>query len=323
MFCGYCGKENADDYSYCTDCGEPLENNYESNSEPKESGLNEHIQPQENTISQDDEIEQGNVIPAWDRFRSLVEKHFEGKLTERAEIASRDFWLHYENIHNGLCNDEITITIDPLFLANKHPEYGQSYHASRGWGIFLFVLGFIFIVSLPQVFWFGMAWTVLGIIIFSTAKDYSKEFSDELWEGLMWINSDKGMADLAANYIFGVVQLKGSSGSAHWPQHPSCVLSGKISFISDEKKTTRNTYFDASEKLSAELSDHKRIGSSDTSMVAVKQLILIILFLLLAYSNWQLIFSGDVFSTSPFLIPLKLIGNMFDTMVNIFTFIFS
>ena len=26
MFCGYCGKENAEDYNFCAKCGKPKEN---------------------------------------------------------------------------------------------------------------------------------------------------------------------------------------------------------------------------------------------------------------------------------------------------------
>ena len=42
MFCGYCGKENADNYSYCTGCGEALE---------KESPI-QAVQPEDSSENQ-------------------------------------------------------------------------------------------------------------------------------------------------------------------------------------------------------------------------------------------------------------------------------
>jgi DNA-binding NtrC family response regulator len=42
MFCGYCGKENADDYSFCTRCGNLLAiNSYNQDKQPEEESENQ------------------------------------------------------------------------------------------------------------------------------------------------------------------------------------------------------------------------------------------------------------------------------------------
>jgi len=39
------------------------------------------------------------------------------------------------------------------------------------------------------------------------------------------------MAEVCANYIAGIIALKSIYGSAHWPQYPSCVITGETKFI--------------------------------------------------------------------------------------------
>jgi DNA-binding NtrC family response regulator len=42
MFCGYCGKENAEDYSFCAGCGKPLEiNSYNQDRQPEDESKNQ------------------------------------------------------------------------------------------------------------------------------------------------------------------------------------------------------------------------------------------------------------------------------------------
>jgi hypothetical protein len=247
-------------------------------------------------------------------FINKIEKHLNQTLTEQAMIASRDFWEYYETIHYQLDKGIIKITIDPVFLNRSHPQYGQSYYARRGWGAVIFFIGFILLFN-PQWLGIGIGIGLLGLIINSTAKSAGVKFLSELEERIKGPLNQNGIAYLAANYVTGVIQLKGPKGSAHWPQYPSCVLTGGKQFIADKNSTADS---DTRGKLSGKLHNHSGIGRGESSMGAVKQLFLIILVCLLAYSNSKLILSGDVFKISPYEIPFKLIGSMFDTLVKIF-----
>lgn len=56
MFCGYCGKENADNYSYCTGCGEALEKESPIQAvQPEDSSENQTTLSQENQETENSE----------------------------------------------------------------------------------------------------------------------------------------------------------------------------------------------------------------------------------------------------------------------------
>jgi len=49
MFCGYCGKENSKDYSFCAGCGKPLESGIPNQPiQPEDKSKSLNTQPQEN-----------------------------------------------------------------------------------------------------------------------------------------------------------------------------------------------------------------------------------------------------------------------------------
>jgi hypothetical protein len=267
-FCGYCGKKNQPSYKFCTKCGKPLDNNSEPNLENLDTKLDEHIQSQEDNVSHGEEDEQDR--PTWDRFIHLVKGHFKGKLTERLIIGSRDFWEHYEAIHYKLSKDEMAIWVDPLTLASAQPAYAHKGDATKWLGIFILIIGFALLLfssnlSSPAVAVGALLFGVIVLMCSKTTEDMAKEFSGKLILGLVGINSNKGMANLAANYMAGVVQLKGSSGLVRWPQHPSCVLSGKKKNIPEKKDSALTEYFDTRKKLSSEVVKPKKIKPAKIS----------------------------------------------------------
>lgn len=360
MFCGYCGRENADDYSYCTDCGEPLEeleNSHSINEAPSEPKRSDHEnvrwldntsrweafvqRGEKETILGQYEDEEAAAVEANDYIKKLeeqsrdtehlskqneeqrelknlniftnkIERLLNQTLTEQAKTASEDFLEFHETIHHQLGKGVIKIVVDPLLLNRSHPQYGKKYYARRGMGIVIFIIGFILLFKSLVL---GAGIIVLGLIVMSTAKNMGKIFINDLKEDMRGLGSQNAMAYIAANYITGVIQLKGPKGSAHWPQYPSSVFTGSNRFI--------NADIDTRGKLSGKLGNHNGIRSSESSMGAVKQLSLIALVCLLAFSNIQLIVTGDVFDISPFLIPFKLIENMFSALGGIFTWVFG
>jgi hypothetical protein len=268
-FCGYCGKKNQPSHKFCTKCGKPLDDNSEYNSEILDPKLDDHVQPedehvhyQEDTIPKENGVEQDNNRPTWGRFRYLVEGHFDGKLTERTTIATRDFWEHYEYIYYKLNADEMAIQTKPLSLFRVHPMYAHKHDAVPRRGILFLISGLCLLFLLPDFVWFGFGALVVGAICLLSVKkdeDVAREFSGELVLELLGVSSSKGMANLAANYIFGVIQLKGSNGSAYWPQYPSCVLSGNRKLIPDDNKSTLIKSFDSRERLCRESSKPSKV----------------------------------------------------------------
>jgi hypothetical protein len=260
-FCGYCGKKNQPSYKFCTKCGKPLDDNSEPNSKNVDSILDDLVQAQEDAIPQEKEVERNDNKPTWDRFRHLVEGHFKGKLNERETIATRDFWKNYEYIYYKLNADEMAIRIEPLSLLCKYPEYTTRDDQVKCGGLFFFIIGFGLMFLNQTLGFIGIFIGTIFILSIKSKKEIARKFSGKLILGLQGINSGKGMADLAANYIFGVVQLKGSNGSAHWPQYPSCALSGNKKLIPEDKEPTATEDSDAREKFGAELGNPSTIES--------------------------------------------------------------
>jgi DNA polymerase III subunit epsilon len=68
MFCGYCGRQNAEDYSFCTGCGEALENESPNQAvQPEHRSENPTTVPQENqeTESNEEEMPRSNYISVY------------------------------------------------------------------------------------------------------------------------------------------------------------------------------------------------------------------------------------------------------------------
>ncbi len=65
MFCGYCGKENSKDYSFCAGCGKPLESgipNQPIQLEDKSKSLNAQPQDTLETISREESVPQSKYL---------------------------------------------------------------------------------------------------------------------------------------------------------------------------------------------------------------------------------------------------------------------
>jgi hypothetical protein len=317
-FCGYCGKKNQPSYKFCTKCGKPLDNNSEPNSKNADSILDDLVQSQEDAIPQEKEVERNDNKPTWDRFRHLVEGHFKNKLNERETIATRDFWKHYEYIYYKLNADEMAIRIETLSLLCKYPEYTIRDDQVKGGSLFFFIIGVGLIGFNLMLGIIGISIGIIFILSIKSKKQIARKFSAELILGLQGISSDKGMADLAANYIFGVVQLKGSNGSAHWPQYPSCALSGNKKLIPKNKESTVTEDSDAREKFGVEIEPTKKNKVKLVSWKPLRVVLLLITSVIFIFSwiNWREFLSGiDSGNTSFGTLELFFASTLFITVI--------
>jgi hypothetical protein len=65
------------------------------------------------------------------------------------------------------------------------------------------------------------------LIMFKDGAD----FTEELMKDATLNPSGGGYARLCANYISGIIKFVSPTGSSHWPQFPSNVITGEKSFI--------------------------------------------------------------------------------------------
>lgn len=81
MFCGYCGKENAEDYSFCTECGNPLEIKSDNQAkQPEDESKNQSVLDHElgNESFQNPSSDQLDMNPAQSLQQSLKESFHVG-----------------------------------------------------------------------------------------------------------------------------------------------------------------------------------------------------------------------------------------------------
>jgi uncharacterized RDD family membrane protein YckC len=130
MFCGYCGKENDEGYSFCIGCGKPLDNKFESNSDFVSSKLDEDSEPQENDISPDEDDE---VVWPWRRYFARQLDYLLG-----ATILSLILAVYYpesELLENdvalGIVSVFIWVFIESFLLATFGTTIGKALFSIR------------------------------------------------------------------------------------------------------------------------------------------------------------------------------------------------
>lgn len=166
-----------------------------------------------------------------EEFTGQIECLVGQSLTPPAIQAATDFWNHWTAFTHLISQRQLVARVDPLFLAQNFPQYGRHY-TWKGAGWLCVALGLL-------VVWFiwpiGVALFVGGIAlhIFGNRVRFNgaKAFAEEVMKKATLNAADMGYARLCANYIAGVIQLATPIASAHWPQHPSDVITGNRTFI--------------------------------------------------------------------------------------------
>jgi len=170
-----------------------------------------------------------------DEFTSQIGHLFGKKLTLPAAHAATDFWNHWNSFTDLISQRQLSIHVDPFFLAHNFPQY-RKYHIWKGSSIVLLALGLV-------VVWFvwpiGVALLVGGIVIglYSNRVRFNdaKAFAEEVMKEATLSPTDLGYARLCANYIAKIIELATPAASARWPQHPSNVITGTRTFIETEE----------------------------------------------------------------------------------------
>lgn len=169
--------------------------------------------------------------PTLDEFKTNIETVFGQQLTGPAIDAAEDFWNNWTSFGALISARSLAVHVDALRLSWNFPEY-KRYNTWRGGGIITFIVGIIGFFFSWKI---GAAITAFGAglyywggrVRFNDAKD----FAEKLMKEATLNPSNGGYARLCANYIAGIIQIVSPSGSAHWPQHPSNVISGERTFI--------------------------------------------------------------------------------------------
>jgi len=169
--------------------------------------------------------------PSLEEFRADIEALFGQRLTGAAMRAAEDFWNNWSSFSSLISARALAVHVDALRLSQNFPRYRQ-YNVWKGVGILIFIVGIV-------VFWFswkiGAPIAALGGGFYYWSGrvkfNYAKEFTENLIREASLNPSSRGYAGLCANYIAGIIQIVSPSGSAHWPQYPSNVISGERTFI--------------------------------------------------------------------------------------------
>jgi hypothetical protein len=169
--------------------------------------------------------------PSLDEFKANIEEIFGQKLTTPAAHAAEDFWNNWSSFSSLISRRSLSAGVDMLMLTHNFPEY-KRYNIWRGAGIVIFIIGLVC---------FFFSW-MIGIVVVAFGAGFyywggrvmvndAKNFAEKLMKEATLNPSRGGYAELCAHYIGGTIQLVSASGSAHWPQYPSNVISGERTFI--------------------------------------------------------------------------------------------
>lgn len=172
--------------------------------------------------------------PSFEEFQVQLETLFGQPLTPQAVTAARDFWQSWSGFGGLIAARSLSVHVDALRLGRNLPQY-RRYHVWKGAGTVLLVVGLLVLWFVWQI---GVLLMVLGVgthfwsnrIRFSDAQ----QFAESLMREATLNARAGGYAGLCCHYIAGTISLVSPKGSAHWPQHPSNVISGARSLISTQ-----------------------------------------------------------------------------------------
>jgi len=169
--------------------------------------------------------------PTYEEFKDVLEESFDQKLTSDADVAAKDYWENWDQLRDQLGDGSISVNVDALALGQKLPEY-RKHHPIKGLAKVVFVGG---IVTLFFNWKIGLGVIGLGIVIniygSTVQTNTSSDFTADILRNIKDNNLKEGMVTLCSHYIAGTIELSGIQGNAHWPQHPSNVLTGQTGFV--------------------------------------------------------------------------------------------
>ena len=352
-FCGFCGNQNLPSHKFCTGCGKPLENIFEvdselSSSESKkvvereererrkdelddfwkevnefsDSNPKEPIQFQQNDSSHKEEVvknmpslgiqEESDSPKAEENTRPIIKKKTAPNLLSFLMVAKGTiilliilsiiiYWMistyygkgvFYPNFRKYLGDDLANKLSQELFMQKVNKGIGYS-----GVGIIIgFFWGLIDYWKIGISFSSRLMWSILGSIYLAIA----------------W-----GIAGITFGFGFGggFIDFLIAGGLGGWLAFSAYYVRNEVTAGSRDSVQDNGK--------SGELKFAKKSNGISSLASTAKTIILFMIFVLLAYSNWQLIFSGDVFDLHPFSIPFKVIGNMFTALTEILSLIFG
>jgi len=173
----------------------------------------------------------GKGKPSLHEFKANIETIFGQQLNGPAQKAAEDFWNNWTSFGTLISARSLAVHVDALKLCRNFPEF-KRYNSWRGAGIITFIVG---IISFFFSWKIGAVITVFGVGFYywggRVRFNDAKNFAEKLMKEATLNPSSGGYAGLCANYIAGIIQVVSPSGSAHWPQYMSNVISGERTFI--------------------------------------------------------------------------------------------
>ena len=170
--------------------------------------------------------------PSLDEFKAQIETQSGQSLTKPASDAAEDFWEHWASFSALIAQHSLTVHVDALQLGMNFPQY-KRYHIWKGAGTTAILLGIVSVWFLWQLGAFSIV-VGIGLHLWGGRVKFNdaRNLSEELMVEVTLNPSDGGYARLCAHYIAGTIQIVSPTGSAHWPEFPSNVVTGQRVFVS-------------------------------------------------------------------------------------------
>lgn len=172
-------------------------------------------------------MEKVGMKPNIEEFKLLLAEDFGRDLTPTAESAAEDFHKNYDDILLCMNTGRIQIVSSTfrLYEATGNVKAGR-YHIYGSFSTLSAIAGLVTIFFNLKI---GIGLLILSFVLRIVGKvvknRVSQTFSKELME-LFKHNQHLGMRKICANYLAGIIQLRGPLGHAHLPLNPSTCITG-------------------------------------------------------------------------------------------------
>jgi hypothetical protein len=168
--------------------------------------------------------------PTIKEFTDRVESAFGKPLNQKAVVAVRDIYRHWEDLYGGFREKRLQARLNPARFAIRFPDHGARDMERLSLLLSVGGLGLLFVYWLD-----GVVALSLGIAAYAATHRLRKRHLDESLHNLLWkiteSSTGEGMAQMAALYIAGILELSSERGKSHWPEYPSGVFTGNTTFI--------------------------------------------------------------------------------------------
>jgi hypothetical protein len=146
-----------------------------------------------------------NVIPSIDDFKQQIEVLVGRQLTVPATEAAEDFWKHWVSFSELISRRQLSLHVDPLFLAEHFPQH-RRYNTWRGGGFLALLIG----LGLVWFFWpIGsiLIATGFGLYLYGNhiGSNTATTFAENIMKEATPNPASGGYAGLCANYIAGII----------------------------------------------------------------------------------------------------------------------